>query len=203
MKNNCNKYLTLLFLLLPLIFLSCKSTDVPIPGQSTVILKNVYIEYEKLGDSYFSSEKYTEAISAYKKASEDKTLYWNCYYKIAKSYVFMSDWSNALPMYKELLSRDPENSSLKASIAYIYSMVGDYEAALSSYKEILSQQPKDEKYRENYLAIILSDKEIFENNKQDFDKSFQSFKKDYPENTNISIFEERYNKYTTEDKDQE
>lgn len=193
----------LLFILLPAIFFSCKSSDIPIPGQSTVIQKNVHIEYEKLGDSYFAMENYNEAIRSYNIAKEDKSLYWNCYYKIAKSYVFMSDWGNALPMYEELLSKDPENSSLKASIAYIYSMVGDYEASLSLYKEIIAQQPKDEKYRENYLAIILSDKKIFTENKEEFEDTFSLFKKDYPENENIKLFEERYNEYLDEEKDKE
>ena len=204
MKNNHILILSLLFIFLPAIFFSsCKSTNILIPGQSNIILKNIHIEYEKLGDNYFSMEKYSDAITAYKKAWEDKSLYWNCYYKIAKCYVFLSDWGHALPMYEELLKKDPENSSLKASVAYIYSMTGDYEASLTLYKQIIEQQPKDEKYRENYLAIILSDKQILTENMENFNNSFESLKKDYPENTNINVFQDKYNELTAVEKEKE
>lgn len=196
MNLKFNKQILLILLcLFSLSFFSCKSTEVPIPGQSSIVLQNVYKEYVKLGDSYYSIEKYNDAIDCYKIALEDKSLYWPCYYKIAKSYVLMSDWGNALTMFETLLENDPDNSSLKASIAYIYSMAGDFNSALKYYDEIIQKQPTDEKYLENYLAILLSDKNIFIENKDDFEKSFDSFKKNFPKNENIELFNKTYEEF--------
>lgn len=182
---------------LPLFFLtSCKSNSLPIPGQNKVILKNIHAEYMKLGDTYASLEKYSEAINYYKQAWEDKDLYNSCFYKIAQCYVYLSDWSHALPMYKDLLELDPENNSLKASVAYIYSMSGDMKNALAMYKELIAVQGNDEKIQENYLAIILGDEKFFEENKVEFEESFKLFKNNFPENNNLEIFQKKYDSYS-------
>ena len=202
MKLKLNKLIkTILFsmglvVLLSVSFLtSCKSNSSLIPGEQRILLKNLYIEYAKLGDAYFSIEKYSDAINYYKKAMEDKDLYWSSYYKVAKCYVYNSDWNHALEMYETLLSKDPENSSLKASIAYIYSMSAQYEKALSIYDELLQIQPNNEKYLENSLAIILGSEEVFKTNREKFETTFASFKENYTKNTNITIFQTKYDEY--------
>lgn len=182
---------------LPLFFLnSCTSTSLPIPGQSQIITQNIYIEYMKLGDSYMSLEKYSNAIDCYKKAWEDKKLYWTCYYKIAKCYVNTSDWGKALTMFEELLQQDNSNLTLKASMAYVYSKSGNFDKALEIYNDLLTQLPNDEKYLENYINVVLTSKELFEKNQNNFESNFEKLKKDYPENKNISIFQEKINSYT-------
>lgn len=211
MRTKLNKLLlkslfgiSLVFLLPVLFFTSCKSTSSVIPGEQRILLENLYIEYSKLGDAYFSLEKYSEAITYYQKAMEDKELYWPCYYKVAKCYVYNSDWNHALEMYKTLLEKDPENSSLKASIAYIHSMRSDFDDALKIYDELLLLQPNNEKYIENYLAIILGNEKIFTENREKFDKSFSFFKENFAKNTNITIFQKKYDEYAEKlDKDKE
>ena len=192
-----------LLLLMPALFLtSCKSTSSIIPGEQRILLENLYIEYSKLGDAYFSLEKYSEAITYYQKAMEDKELYWPCYYKVAKCYVYNSDWNHALEMYKTLLEKDPENSSLKASIAYIHSMRGDFEEALIIYDELLLLQPNNEKFIENYLAVCLGNEKILIANREKFDKTFNFFKENFAKNTNITIFQKKYDEYVEKlDKD--
>ena len=191
----------IIIILSSLLFLSvesltcCKSNSVPIPGQQKVLLKNLYIEYSKVGDAYFDVQRYSDAIDFYQKAMEE--LYWQCYYKIAKCYVFTSQWSDALEMFEILLEKDPENSSLKASIAYIYSMSGELENALNIYKDLLKIQPNNEDYIENFLAVVLGNKELFTTNKSEFEQLFSFFKENYSKNENIKIFQEKYDSYVT------
>ena len=191
--------------LLPVFFLtSCKSTSSIIPGEQRILLDNLFIEYSKLGDAYFGLAKYSEAITYYQKAMEDKELYWPCYYKVAKCYVYNSDWNHALEMYKTLLEKDSENSSLKASIAYIHSMRGNFEEALIIYDELLLLQPNNEKFIENYLAISLGNEKIFTDNREKFDKTFNFFKENFAKNSNITIFQKKYDEYVEKlDKEKE
>ena len=196
-KTLRNSLLTLsLLFLMPVCFLtSCKSTSSIIPGEQTILLNNLYIEYAKLGDAYFLIEKYSDAIIFYKKAMESKDLYWPCFYKVAKCYVYNSDWSHALEMYEQLLEKDPENSSLKASVAYIYSMSGHYTKALEIYKQLLTLQPNNEKFIENYLAIMLGSEDIFKENRTKFEENFQFFKDNFTKNNNITTFQKKYDEY--------
>ena len=187
------KYLSIFFFFLSIIiFSSCKSNSFPILGQNKVFQNNLYKEYLNLGNGYYEIERYNEAIKFYEKVLEDKELGKTAYYKIAKCYGHLSDWSHALPMYEKMLSEDPENQSLKASIAYINSMVGDTDKALLLYKELLGIQPSNITYLENYLAIILSDIEIFKENRVTFEEIFKSLKENYPKNKNIEVFQNKF-----------
>ena len=189
------KYLSIfIFFLSIIIFPSCKSNSFPILGQNKVFQNNLYKEYLNLGNGYYEIERYNEAIKFYEKVLEDKELGKTAYYKIAQCYSHLSDWSHALPMYEKMLSEDPENQSLKASIAYINSMVGDTDKALLLYKELLGIQPSNITYLENYLAIILSDIEIFKENRVTFEEIFKSLKENYPKNKNIEVFQKKYEK---------
>ena len=202
MKIKLNKSLkttlftiSFLFLLPVSLLTGCKSSSSLIPGEQTILLKNLYIEYAKLGDAYIAIEKYSDAINFYKKAMEEKELYWPCFYKVAKCYVYNSDWNHALEMYEKLLEKDPDNSSLKASIAYIYSMSGQYIKALDIYKELLILQPNNEKFIENYLAIMLGNEDIFKENRTNFEDKFQFFKDNFTKNSNITTFQKKYDEY--------
>lgn len=194
-----NKYIiiiSLLFVFIPFFFLSgCNSTTFLIPGQKKAVINNLYAEYFNIGNAYFDLEKYDNAIVYYKKVLESSELYNAAYYKIGQCYVYKSDWANALPIYEDLLFADPENGSLKASVAYIYSMQGQFESALSIYEDLLNEQPNNEKYLENYLAIILSERNIFLENEKAFEEAFNQLKTNFPNNKNIKSFQERYESY--------
>ena len=179
------------------LFFSCESTNlsVPVPGQSRVKLLNIFVEYYNLGEAYFKLEDYKKASEYYELAMRQKDLYWAAYYKLAKCYAFTSDWVKALNMYKKLLERDPENTSLKASVAYIYSMQGDFNKAITIYEELLEIQPKSQDFLENYLIVLLADEKHLENeNSQKYISAYDTLKTEYPENKNLKIFEEKYNK---------
>ncbi|MBP5519127.1 MAG: tetratricopeptide repeat protein [Treponema sp.] len=178
-----------------LLFFSCETTklSVPVPGQSNVKLRNIYVEYYNLGEAYFKLEDYKKAAEYYELAMNKDEQYWASLYKLAKCYVFTSDWDHALPLYKKMIERDSTNASLKASVAYIYSMQGDFKNSILIYEELLQVQPKSHEYLENYLAVLAADEKKFEKKyAQKFVDSYQTLKTEYPENKNLKTFEDKY-----------
>ena len=180
------------------LILSCVSKPIPIPGESKVLIENIYFEYLNIADKYFELEDYNNAAKYYKLAMENKNLYWQSYYKLAKTYALLSDWKNALPMFEKLLERDKDNHSIKASLAYIYSMQGDTQKALETYKELLEEDTLNEKYLENYLAVLLSSKDSFVENQEEIEKIYEQIETNFPNNTNLKIFDNTKTKYLEE-----
>lgn len=181
-------------------FISCKSNKViPVPGEDIAIMNNIYVEYSNIGDTYYKLEDFTNAAKYYEMAMHNRKLYWSSYYKLAKCYALSSDWSKALPMYKKILSRDPENTSIKASLAYIYSMQGDLKESKKLLKELLEIDSNNEKYIENYLAVLTVDEENYNKNKEEVQKYFNLLKDNFQENQNIQRFENLIKKYEPEE----
>ena len=180
------------------LILSCVSKPIPIPGESKVLIENIYFEYLNIADKYFELEDYNNAAKYYKLAMENKNLYWQSYYKLAKTYALLSDWKNALPMFEKLLERDKDNHSIKASLAYIYSMQGDTKKAIEIYKTLLEEDSLNEKYLENYLAVLLSSKDSFVENQEEIEKIYEQIETNFPNNTNLKIFDNTKTKYLEE-----
>ena len=188
---------SILFFNIFLIF-SCVSKPIPIPGESKILIENIYFEYLNIADKYFELEDYNNAAKYYKLAMENKNLYWQSYYKLAKTYALLSDWKNALPMFEKLLERDKDNHSIKASLAYIYSMQGDTKKAIEIYKKLLEEDSLNEKYLENYLAVLLSSKDSFLENQEEIEKIYEQIETNFPNNTNLKIFDNTKTKYLEE-----
>ena len=180
------------------LILSCVSKPIPIPGESKILIENIYFEYLNIADKYFELEDYQNAAKYYKLAMENKNLYWQSYYKLAKCYALLSDWKNALPMFEKLLERDKDNHSIKASLAYIYSMQGDTKKAIEIYKKLLEEDSLNEKYLENYLAVLLSSKDSFVENQEEIEKIYEQIETNFPNNTNLKIFDNTKTKYLEE-----
>ena len=200
MKNKILFSKVCFFSILINIFLisGCVSKPVPIPGEKNIHIQNIYIEYSNIADKYFELEDYNNAAKYYKLAMENKNLYWQSYYKLAKTYALLSDWKNALPMFEKLLERDNDNHSIKASLAYIYSMQGDTKKAIEIYKKLLEEDSLNEKYLENYLAVLLSSKDSFVENQEEIEKIYEQIETNFPNNTNLKIFDNTKTKYLEE-----
>lgn len=166
-----------------LLFTSCASKPVPLPGDAQKTRENMYNEYMVIADSFFELEKYDKAITYYKMCLEKPNLYWASYYKLAKAYALQSNWNEAATMYKVILERDPENDSLKASLAYIYAMQGETKIALEMYNELMKLHPENQEYLENYIAVQLLSKDF-----TDIDAPMAALNKDFPDSKNIQTF---------------
>ena len=190
------KSILLTFFFALFMFSACVSKPLPIPGDTGRTIRNIYVEYMNIANTYMKLEDYKSASDYYKLAMQNHKIYWACYYKLALCYVYSSDWTNAEPMYKNMLKRDPENASLQASLAYIYSMNGNVKRALKIYKKLLQEQPDNESYLENYLVLILSDKKIFKRNRIEFEEALDRMNETYPENAKLTKITEKYKEYT-------
>lgn len=189
-----------LFFSLFVCFCGCVSKPIPIPGESAVVMENIYAEYSNIGDTYFKLEDYANAAKYYKLSMQNKNLYWESYYKLAKCYALQSDWNNAFSMYEKMLERDGENNSLKASLAYIYSMRGDAKEAIAIYEDLLLIESENEAYLENYLALLLSSSESYLENSEKIDELYAKIETNFEKNKNLKIFETAIQKYKDENK---
>jgi len=170
---------------------SCASKPVPIPGDRTVKINNLYNEYYNIAEIYYSLEKYDKAEVYYKIAMENKNLHWACKYKIAKTYACQSKWKEAASIYQEILKRDSNNYSVKASLAYLYSMQNDNKKSLEIYEELCEIQPDNQEYLENYIAVL-----IYSKNLELANEKLLILKEKFPDSVNYtklnSSFEELY-----------
>lgn len=169
------------------ILVSCKTTLKIIPGENKALINNIYTEYLTLADGFYSQQNYDKAIIYYKKAMDNKDLYWNSYYKLAKTYVFKSNWVEAEKMFVKLLERDKKNMSIKSSLAYVYAMNNNMEKSIELYKELLDEYPENEEVLENYIIINLKVENIEETN-----KNLQLLQEKFPENKNIEKINSKY-----------
>ncbi len=196
LRSKCNTsffFISFLFLLT-----SCQTFSL-VPGRSKKIFDNIYVEYARIGDTYYNLNDYTNAIKYYNMSLPNKDSYWDVYCKLAKTYAITSNWDEALPMYRRLLKRDPDNSSIKASIAYIYSMQGSTKKAKKIYKELLEIEPENEKYLENYIALYLIDKKTYLKNVETVNELLKKLQTYYIDNKNIDSFNSRIKEFTQED----
>lgn len=169
-----------------LLFTSCTSKPVPLPGDAKKSRENMYNEYMVIADSYFELEKYDKAITYYKLCMEKPNLYWASYYKLAKAYALQSNWNEAVTMYQVILERDPENDSLKASLAYIYAMQGNTKKSLEMYNELIKLHPENQEYLENYIAV-----QIISEDFTDVEAPMAALNKDFPDSSNIQNFDKK------------
>ena len=186
-----------------LIFSACVSKPLPIPGDTSRTINNIYIEYMNIADTYMKLENYKNAADYYKLAMQNRKLYWACYYKLALCYVYTSDWKSAEPMYSTMLKRDSENASLKASLAYIYSMNGNLKKSIKLYDDLLESQPDNEAYLSNYLIILLSDEKTFNKYKNNFEEIYAKLNEFYPDNSNLKKITEKYEEFTETEEEAE
>ena len=91
-----------LIFLLPVIFVSCASFRVPVPGETAVRKNNIFVEYMNIADSYNDLGKYDKAITYYKMAKSNRKLKWTANYKLARAYAMNKNWEEAQKLYLEL-----------------------------------------------------------------------------------------------------
>lgn len=178
----------LISLAVSLIFFGCASNQISdfgikVPGETKIILKNLAVEYNAIGDGYMGIKNYTKAVEYYEKALRDKDLYLSVYYKLARAYALGKNYDKALDAYEHLLSLDKENLSLKLSLAYIYAVKGDTDTALAKYKILMEENPYDEAILENYITLLLN-----AGRAEDAEKYFFVMKEKFPDNSQLSSF---------------
>jgi|GEM_PF-399094 len=185
-----NSFAGFLFLLTAAgIVVSCSSAkmpEIPVPGESAALSKNIASEYYSIADGYFEVKKYDKAAEYYKLAMRDKSIRPAAYYKLGRSYAMNKQWDDAETVFKDLLKRDPQNSSLTASLAYITAMKGDTAGALTMYKNLIDTYPDESSYLENYIALLIDDGKLEQAEQQLF-----VLKSKFPNSTSIDSLQKK------------
>lgn len=158
-------------------------------------IEELYQEYVKVADGYVAIEKYNEAITYYERALPSEIIHYDVLYKIGRTYALASKWSNAKESFEELLKRDPKNFSLRTSLAYVTAMSGDMENAISQYKKLLEENPGNQSIFENYITLLLTDKQVVLAARQ-----IEKLEMEFPESTMIQEFKNKLEKLTNENK---
>ena len=176
----------LLFFLFPLIFSSCASFRVPVPGETVAKKNNIFAEYMNIADAYNDLGKYDKAITYYNLAKANKTLRWSANYKLAHTYAMNKNWEEAQKLYLELYKRDPENSSIQMSVAYIYAMNGKLSSAENIYVSLVEKNPENADILVNYINVLFAMEKYSE-----VEKNLAVLKEKFKDNSNISLFEKK------------
>lgn len=172
--------------LLPVIFVSCASFRVPVPGETAVRKNNIFVEYMNIADSYNDLGKYDKAITYYKMAKSNRKLKWTANYKLARAYAMNKNWEEAQKLYLELYRRDPENISIQMSIAYIYAMNGKLPSAETIYSSLVKNNPENADVLVNYINVLFAMERY-----EEAEANLSVLKEKFQDNTNISSFEKK------------
>jgi len=185
------KYCRKIFILL-LIFscFSCASGGY-LPGEKTVILRNLSAEYFNIAENYLNQKNYSKAIENYilslRTAKKEDNI--QTKYQLAKAYALNKNYNEAIDIFIDFYQQEPKNIVLAQSLAYCYAKTGKNEEAIAIYKNIYLENPYQENIANNYFLLLLEINEI--------DKAklvLESFKTNFPESTKIQSLEENLEK---------
>lgn len=168
------------------LFSSCATASLRVPGEAKIILKNLAVEYNNIGDGYMGIKNYTKAAEYYEKAMRGKDMYLPVYYKLARAYALGKSYDKAIESYEYLLSLDAENTSLKSSLAYVYAMKGDYDEAIRHYKILIDENPYDQNLLENYTALLINIGRA-----EDAEPLYFLIKSKFPDSSQLSTFAQK------------
>lgn len=181
-KSFLSVFIPSLFFLL----FSCASNSLRVPGETRIILKNLAVEYNNIGDGYMGIKNYAKAAEYYEKAMRDKDLYLSVYYKLARAYALGKNYDKAVDSYNYLLSLDESNATLRSSLAYIYAMKGDYDEAIKRYKALLDENPYDQALLENYTSLLINIGRA-----EDAEPYYYLIKEKFPDSSQLSTFAQK------------
>ncbi len=149
----------LLFAVAPL-FVSCKTAAFYIPGEKSMRVKNLYVEYYNLAEEFYSLKKYDKAIQYYKLATAYKEVRVSAFYKLGLCYALNKNWTESEAIFSRLLKRDSKNVTLLCDYAYVLAQSSQFEQAEQVYISILASNPDLHKIRVNYITVLMADKKF-------------------------------------------
>jgi tetratricopeptide (TPR) repeat protein len=107
--------------------------------------KNAHV-WNELGNVYFNSGAYEEAITAYGKAIELDTYFAWPYSNLALAYVQKEKYAEAVLLYQrsiELFSSDKDKAVTWNRLGNVYRRMNDYENAIASYQRADELDPNN------------------------------------------------------------
>ena len=164
--------------------------------------------YEELGDAYFKTGNYRDAITAYKQYlhstyynredmvklyDERPTYRGNAAVKIRQSYQVLKNLGDAVPFMEQLIAKDPNNSYYFRELGYTYMMIGQYDKAMAATKRAIEMNPQDP-YSYDNLGYVYG-------KKKQYDKAFKAFRKSIEINPQNHAACSNYGRFLAEKRD--
>lgn len=106
-----------------------------------------------MGNFFYSTGKFFEAISAYTRVSEANPNYYDTDDKIQSLSEYFSKLNNLLEMHKRLAKQSPTYPDLRYKIGNLYLLVGKRQEALAEFTEALRLKPTYEEARKKIEAL--------------------------------------------------
>ena len=97
----------------------------------------------KLGNSYFTSRRYQEAIASYKEAIRIKPDLAIAHYNLGIAHRELGQYEDAIASYKEAIRINPDHFNVHYDLANTYYGLGRYQEAILSYKKVIQLKPND------------------------------------------------------------
>ena len=98
----------------------------------------------RLGDSYYATKRYADAVQAYRQAAEQAGDY--ALYQIGQAHYSAGNSSEAISAFRRLLTEFPRSTwaeEAQYQLGYIYFLNQDYDRAIAEYRQIIEQKPRD------------------------------------------------------------
>jgi tetratricopeptide (TPR) repeat protein len=115
-----------------------------------------FVAYNLLGGVYLNDKKFSDAISAFKKASSIKPDWSTPYRMMAMAYGAQSKKAEAIKIYQEGITNTKGSRELVNDLVAIYHSDGEHEKAIAVFEDIHKQYPESMEALNN-LASYLSD----------------------------------------------
>lgn len=165
------------------LFTSCSSFSF-VPGEKTVVEKNLTSEYFQIAKGYKDLKNYSKAKEYYEKALNDSRFHDAALYEIAVCNINLKNWDEAKKTFEILLVKDKDNQNLKMSLAYVDAKSGDLEKASAEYIDLVEQYPQNAECLKNCISVLVA--------KKDFklaEKYVSLMKERFPKDESLAKFE--------------
>lgn len=169
---------------LSILYFSCASSSLTIPGEKKRVLENLASEYYNIAEAYLDLKNYKKAMEYYDLAMLDESIYNQAFYKKGYAAALAKDWTVAEQIYRELLAQDSKNTNFAIAFAYIVAQKGNLQEASVMYGNLVKENPYDETLAKDNFLILVS--------LEDFEAAtlaLENFKSTFPTSKDITLLE--------------
>ncbi len=101
------------------------------------------VGYRELGDVYWSLQRYTDSITAYRQAVKLNPNYVEAWRELGESHEELRQYSQANNAYREALKLQPENPNLWKNLGQVQMSQGQYFEAVGAFRKAIQLKPTE------------------------------------------------------------
>jgi tetratricopeptide (TPR) repeat protein len=113
-----------------------------------------FVAYNLLGGVYLGEKKFTDAMSAFKKAADIKPDWPIPYRMMAFAYIAQSNKAEAIKAYQEGIAKTKGATELVSDLVAMFSNNGEHDKAIAVYEEVYKQHPESMEVLNNLVSYL-------------------------------------------------